>query len=297
MLGHIEPAVLQCTVAVERLNPAGQAIKWQLIRKATVTLGHNEFQEIVLCVHDDRALQNFMLHDFQLFTRFAKDGKCTLKFIPVNMQVLVSDCIKPMSDRDKLRAGLPRPFETLSPLQLKDVQKGSEVNASVQLKASSKRSVNKVLGERKQLSKEQTAVLSEVLSGSAGTGKSFLLKRIIACHIGGTTLHSFAACSASCKHLIIDEISMVKSEASSVYYVSRSIRRSTELFGGIQLIVCGDFLQLPPVTKGKDKANICFQSRSWRECIHIMNMELMEERRQTDKGFISLLQAVRVGRY
>lgn len=28
-----------------------------------------------------------------------------------------------------------------------------------------------------------------------------------------------------------------------------------------------------------------------------MNMELMEERRQTDKGFISLLQAVRVGRY
>uniref|UniRef100_A0A8C2CWW0 ATP-dependent DNA helicase n=1 Tax=Cyprinus carpio TaxID=7962 RepID=A0A8C2CWW0_CYPCA len=313
MLGHIEPAVLQCTVAVERLNPAGQAIKWQLIRKATVTLGHNEFQEIVLCVHDDRALQNFMLHDFQLFTRFAKDGKCTLKFIPVNMQVLVSDCIKPMSDRDKLRAGLPRPFETLSPLQLKDVQKGNELRSEVKVLHPNKKPVL-VFPVAQKLSKEQTAVLSEVLSGSAGTGKSFLLKRIIACHIGGTTLIGSGSAPleqwielarhpvvlqhwTSCKHLIIDEISMVKSEASSVYYVSRSIRRSTELFGGIQLIVCGDFLQLPPVTKGKDKANFCFQSRSWRECIHIMNMELMEERRQTDKGFISLLQAVRVGRY
>uniref|UniRef100_A0A8C1XQ56 ATP-dependent DNA helicase n=1 Tax=Cyprinus carpio TaxID=7962 RepID=A0A8C1XQ56_CYPCA len=237
MLGHIELAVLQCTVAVERLNPAGQAIKWQLIRKATVTLGHNEFQEIVLRVHDDRALQNFMLHDFQLFTRFAKDGKCTLKFIPVNMQVLVSDCPRSASN-------IRHPKEQESPSS---------------------------------------------------------------CHIGGTTLIGSGSAPleqwielarhpvvlqhwTSCKHLIIDEISMVKSEASSVYYVSRSIRRSTELFGGIQLIVCGDFLQLPPVTKGKDKANICFQ------CIHIMNMELMEERRQTDKGFISLLQAVRVGR-
>lgn len=42
---------------------------------------------------------------------------------------------------------------------------------------------------------------------------------------------------------------------------SRSLRRSTEPFGGIQLIVCGDFLQLPPVSKGKDKAAFCFQVR------------------------------------
>lgn len=41
----------------------------------------------------------------------------------------------------------------------------------------------------------------------------------------------------------------------------RSVRRSTEPFGGIQLIVCGDFLQLPPVSKGKEKASFCFQVR------------------------------------
>ncbi|RXN25867.1 glutamine gamma-glutamyltransferase [Labeo rohita] len=176
MLGHIDPSELQCTVAVERLNPAGQAIKRQLIRKASVTLGRNEFQEMVLRVHDGKAPQNFMLREFQLFTRFAKDGKCTVKFIPENTQVLVSDCppdrlkmflktlsikhqasqgIKPMSDRDKLRAGLPRAFETLSPLQLKDVQKANElrskVNAPVQPKGPLERTVNKILGERKQV--------------------------------------------------------------------------------------------------------------------------------------------------
>ncbi|XP_039533679.1 ATP-dependent DNA helicase PIF1 [Pimephales promelas] len=399
MLRHIDPAELQCTVAVERLNPAGQAIKRQLMRKATVTLGRNEFQEMVLRVHDGKTPQNFMLRDFQLFTRFAKDGKCTVKFVPESTQVLVSDCPpdrlkvflktlsikhqaslsnKPVSGRAKLRAGLPRAFETVSPLQLKDVQKANElrskVNAPIQPKGPSERPVNKVFGERKQqvkrprpdcdtspvkalhpnkkpvlvlpvaqkLSKEQTAVLNAVLSGknvfftgSAGTGKSFLLKRIVgslppkstyatastgvaACHIGGTTLHNFAGIGSgsapleqclelaqrpgvlqhwtSCKHLIIDEISMVEAQFfDKLEAIARSIRRSTEPFGGIQLIVCGDFLQLPPVSKGKDKANFCFQSRSWRKCIH-MNMELMEVRRQTDKAFISLLQAVRVGR-
>lgn len=174
MSGHPDPAELQCSVAVERLNPAGQAVRRQVIRKACVTLGRNEFQEMVLRVHDGRAPQNFMLRDFQLFTRFVKDGKCTVKFVRESTQVLVSDCPpdrlkvflktlsikhqasqsnKPMSDREKLRAGLPRAFETVSPLQLKDVQKANElrskVNAPIQSKGPSERSVNKVLGERR----------------------------------------------------------------------------------------------------------------------------------------------------
>lgn len=38
-----------------------------------------------------------------------------------------------------------------------------------------------------------------------------------------------------------------------------------------------------------------YQAKSWRKCIHV-NMELTEVRRQTDKTFISLLSAVRLGR-
>uniref|UniRef100_A0A3P8W2J5 ATP-dependent DNA helicase n=1 Tax=Cynoglossus semilaevis TaxID=244447 RepID=A0A3P8W2J5_CYNSE len=386
-------AQLQCCVTVEQLNAAGQATRRQVIRKASVILGRNEFQEIILRVHDGKVPQNYNLKEFRLFTKFVRDGKCTVKLLPENVQVLVSNCppdklslflktlsvkhqarqgTKPLSARDRLKAGLPRSFEAISPLQHKDIQKVNELRSKAapsgltdqtnktkaakpgqQVKRSradcnfspvkqnpSKKPILSL--PSRKLNKEQAAVLSAVLSGknvfftgSAGTGKSFLLKRIMgslppkstfatastgvaACHIGGTTLHNFAGigsgsapleqCIAlaqrpgvlqhwtSCRHLIIDEISMVEAQFfDKLESVARSVRRSTQPFGGIQLIVCGDFLQLPPVSKGKEKASFCFQARSWRKVMQL-NMELIEVRRQTDQSFISLLQAVRVGR-
>ncbi|XP_062387272.1 ATP-dependent DNA helicase PIF1 [Sardina pilchardus] len=385
----------QCCVTIQRLNSSGLAATSQSLRRASISLERNEFQEIVLRLHDGRAHRNFTLHDMQLFTRFSKDGKCTVKILPDNIQILISDCPpdqlhiflrtlrikhlawksnKPLSERDKFLAGLPRSFAAISPLQQKDVERARKVHSSsdqqltghpernssatngrLQVKrprADHDDSMNISLHPRKKpiialssgrkLSKEQSAVLNAVLSGknvfftgSAGTGKSFLLKRIIgslppkstyatastgvaACHIGGTTLHNFAGIGSgsgslesclelaqrpgvvqnwlSCRHLIIDEISMVDAHLfDKLEAIARSIRRSTEPFGGIQLIVCGDFFQLPPVGKGKDKPSFCFQSRSWKKCIQL-NMELKEVRRQTDQAFISLLQAVRVGR-
>ncbi|TKS80059.1 ATP-dependent DNA helicase PIF1 [Collichthys lucidus] len=386
-------AQLQCCVAVEQLNASGQTTRRQVIRKASVILGRNEFQEIILRVHDGKVPQSYLVKEFKLFTKFAREGKCTVKLLPENIQVLISNCppdrlnlflktlsikhqawqsSKPLSDREKLKAGLPRSFEAISPLQQKDIQKVNEMRSKVAPKGLSDRT-NKmtVAGTGQQvkrsrsdtnfspvkanpskkpilslptrkLNKEQAAVLSAVLSGknvfftgSAGTGKSFLLKRIMgslppkstfatastgvaACHIGGTTLHNFAGIGSgsapleqcielaqrpgvlqhwtSCRHLIIDEVSMVEAQFfDKLESLARSVRRSTEPFGGIQLIVCGDFLQLPPVSKGKEKARFCFQARSWRKVIQL-NMELTEVRRQTDQSFISLLQAVRVGR-
>ncbi|XP_076601816.1 ATP-dependent DNA helicase PIF1 [Chaetodon auriga] len=386
-------AQLQCCVTVEQLNASGQAIRRQVIRKASVILGRNEFQEIILRVHDGKVPQSYRLKEFKLFTKFVSDGKCTVKMLPENTQVLISNCppdqlklflktlsikhqarqgSKPLSERDKLKAGLPRSFEAISPLQQKDIQKVNELRSKVAPagltdrtnKTTAARTGQQVKRSRsdtnfspvkanpskkpilslpsRQLNKEQAAVLSAVLSGknvfftgSAGTGKSFLLKRIMgslppkstfatastgvaACHIGGTTLHNFAGIGSgsapldqcvelaqrpgvlqhwtSCRHLIIDEVSMVEAQFfDKLESVARSVRRSTEPFGGIQLIVCGDFLQLPPVSKGKEKASFCFQARSWRKVIQL-NMELTEVRRQTDQSFISLLQAVRIGR-
>ncbi|XP_064285346.1 ATP-dependent DNA helicase PIF1 [Passer domesticus] len=193
-----------------------------------------------------------------------------------------------------------------------------------------------------RLSAEQEAVLGAVRSGksifftgSAGTGKSFLLKRIVgslppnityatastgvaACHIGGTTLHAFAGIGSgkapleqciqlaerpgvrqhwlACQHLIIDEISMVDGKFfDKLEAVARAVRKRDEPFGGIQLIICGDFLQLPPVCKANEETKFCFQAKSWRKCIHI-NMELTEVRRQTDRTFVSLLSEIRLGR-
>ena len=54
-----------------------------------------------------------------------------------------------------------------------------------------------------------------------------------------------------CKHLIIDEISMVDSTYfDKLEAVARAVRKKENIpFDGIQLILSGDFLQLPPVTK------------------------------------------------
>lgn len=156
------------------------------------------------------------------------------------------------------------------------------------------------------ISAEQAKVLEMVKSGesvfftgSAGTGKSHLLKRIIrslppdttfptastgaaACLIGGTTLHAFAGmgngsgtidkCTAlasrdsyaatwrKCRCLVIDEISMVDAEFfDKMEGVARAVRKSRAVFGGIQLVVCGDFLQLPPVSKESETKQFCFE--------------------------------------
>lgn len=150
MISGEDGAQLQCCVTLEQLNASGQATRRQLIRKASVILGRNEFQEIILRIHDGKVPQSYRLKEFKLFTKFAKEGKSTVKLVPENIQVLISNCPpdqlslflktlsikhqarhagKPLSDRDKLKAALPRSFEAISPLQQKDIQKVNELRA------------------------------------------------------------------------------------------------------------------------------------------------------------------------
>lgn len=48
--------------------------------------------------------------------------------------------------------------------------------------------------------------------------------------------------------------------------VARKIRGNKLPFGGIQLILCGDFLQLPPVSKDR-QMKFAFEAESWSRCI------------------------------
>jgi len=205
-----------------------------------------------------------------------------------------------------------------------------------------------VVSQLEALTKEQRDVCDAVLTGKsifftggAGTGKSFLLKKLVeilppadvvttastamaASQIGGTTIHRWAGIGLGegdvlalahklkkrrdalqrwrqCRVLIIDEISMVSGQLFEVLEVlARAIRGNDDPFGGIQLVACGDFLQLPPVVKAEDQQDgvgrsptFCFEVKAWKRTV-CEAFELTEIFRQKgDATFCELLNEVR----
>lgn len=179
---------------------------------------------------------------------------------------------------------------------------------------------------------------SVFFTGSAGTGKSFLLQHILkigrqakrrvyatattgiaAYNIGGMTLHHFAgldtrpnASRADLLHqiqqkkdallrwrdvevLIIDEISMLDGRLfDDLEALARQLRRDMRFFGGIQLVLSGDFFQLPPVSRDRSDVKLCFESAAWRRGVRDI-VVLKEVFRQTNQEFIDILNAFRVG--
>lgn len=136
------------------------------------------------------------------------------------------------------------------------------------------------------------------------TGVSALL-------VGGVTLHSWAGILLGMEDketllervqkkayirwirtqvLIIDEISMMSPDLlEKLDYIGKKVRRSPKPFGGIQLIFCGDFAQLPPV-----KSDYCFKNTIW-DLLVDTNIYLTENMRQTDPVFQRILNEVRMG--
>lgn len=199
------------------------------------------------------------------------------------------------------------------------------------------------------LSQEQTQILRLVESGnsvfytgSAGTGKSVLLREIIrtlrkkyikspdaiaitastgiaACNIGGVTIHSFAGIGIGegsaedlvnrvrknkkaasrwlrTKVLIVDEVSMLDGDLfDKLAQIGSLIRKSPEPFGGIQVVVTGDFFQLPPVGKGTSQVKFAFEARLWNQTIK-RTFNLNKVFRQKDQQFVDMLNEMRFGR-
>ena len=96
------------------------------------------------------------------------------------------------------------------------------------------------------------------------------------------------------KVLIIDEISMLHSyRLSLVELVARIMKGTFEPFGGMQVILSGDFFQLPPVTRDMDPAfYFAFKSLAWK-AMNIKVCYLETQYRQTDKIYSSVLNAIR----
>jgi ATP-dependent DNA helicase PIF1 len=92
--------------------------------------------------------------------------------------------------------------------------------------------------------------------------------------------------------LIIDEISMFSPELfDKIEQVARCVRYSEAPFGGIQLVLTGDMLQLPAI----GSENLCFESKSWDSCIDEV-IYLTENHRQLDPKFQQCLNNVRLGK-
>jgi len=151
---------------------------------------------------------------------------------------------------------------------------------------------------------------------------------IAATHIGGMTIHSWSGIGIKtklskedlgsittsdyiakrvrrAKILIIDEVSMLPPGVlMMVDAICREIKQSMDPFGGIQVVMVGDFFQLPPIVKAEMEergqgalikeapARFAFDSSAW-EHAHPIICYLTEQHRQDDTVFLDLLSAIR----
>ena len=141
---------------------------------------------------------------------------------------------------------------------------------------------------------------------------------IAATHISGLTIHSWSGVGTrdtltrgdldlistnervvkrikKTQVLIIDEISMLDGKLMDmVDVICRTVRMSTEAFGGMQVILVGDFFQLPPIARQGEMMRYAFESKAW-ENLRPLVCYLTEQFRQEDELLLSLLNSIRRG--
>ena len=180
------------------------------------------------------------------------------------------------------------------------------------------------------------------LTGKAGTGKSTLLRKfqekcnsecvflaptgIAAINIGGSTIHSFFQLKPvlltpdsidndvsrkrmemirNVETIVVDEVSMVRSDLFVAMDIRlQEITGNSRPFGGKQVILVGDFLQLAPVVREKAEADYldrelgghyAFQTKLWQQagfqgvCLQTIH------RQQNDELLMSILNHLRYG--
>lgn len=101
----------------------------------------------------------------------------------------------------------------------------------------------------------------------------------------------------SCKCLVIDEISMLAGrQFTFLEWLFRKVRKDDRPWGGCQVIVIGDFLQLAPVRKNQDLPyDWNFNTEAW-ERSEFASIMLTRIHRQNEVDFIAALCAVRENR-
>ena len=137
---------------------------------------------------------------------------------------------------------------------------------------------------------------------------------IAAINVGGFTIHSYFQIPIYIKSpsdikyitrklreeietvdlLVIDEVSMLSAGIFDVMNsICRASKRKNLPFGGIQLLIVGDFFQLKCIDKEKEP-KFAFESETWKYC-KFYNIVLTKIFRQTDIDFCNVLNDIRIG--
>lgn len=166
----------------------------------------------------------------------------------------------------------------------------------------------------------KTYVLNEFIRRAKNDGKHVSVTAttgLAATHLGGNTIHAWSGIGVSDELsddfedfllksrrdiiettdvLVIDEISMMHDfRLDMVDTVARKVRDDDRPFGGIQVILCGDFFQLPPVNRDDSKAGgFVVASSVWEELDPVI-CYLAEQHRQDDEQLLDILNSLRRG--
>lgn len=96
----------------------------------------------------------------------------------------------------------------------------------------------------------------------------------------------------NCDILVIDEISMLgKYYLEMLNQVFQFVRKNKKMFGGIQVIFTGDFLQLPPIDD-----EFCFHSSIWND-LNLRTIYLTKMYRVTDSDYTEILARIRIAKH
>lgn len=166
----------------------------------------------------------------------------------------------------------------------------------------------------------KTFVLREYIKYLQGLGADIGVTAstgIAATHMEGTTIHSWSGIGirdkldkddlaeiVSKKHvikniarasvLVIDEVSMLHHfRLDLIEKIIKKVKNSQEPFGGMQVVFCGDFFQLPPVRRAYEpEVFFAYHSPAWQN-LNLKVCYLSEQHRQNDLEYLKVLNAVR----
>ncbi len=164
----------------------------------------------------------------------------------------------------------------------------------------------------------KTYLLNKYIRHAKSEGKHVAVTAttgLAATHLGGNTIHAWSGMGIYDKLpksfydnllkgrrdiinktdvLIIDEVSMLHDyRLDMVDEIARRVRENDKPFGGIQVVLCGDFFQLPPVSRSDEpESRFVVSSAVWEE-FNPVTCYLAEQHRQNDDAYSEILNALR----